>query len=263
MNVDIFIVTHAKDSEWVHYCLLSIDKFAKGFERVLLMVPLQDYELFNPMQKLHSKVKVIPFYQAPPPLGHLHHCVIKCSADQFGGFTDYFLFMDSDCIFREPATPEDYFIGGKPVLLCESYESLQLRNAGETCWKEGTSRTLGFVPTHECMRRHPAVHYGFILKKFREHVEVLHGVEFLAYALSQKPDHPVGFNDFNNLGAFVRRFHSDRYHLIDLTNHPERRPRDKLIQYWSHGGLDNPQERWLDGRSERIVPREEIKKVLL
>lgn len=262
MNVNIFIVTHLKDAEWTRYCLSSIQKFARGFERIILMVPVEDYRVFHPLQEIYGRLKVIPFCQAAPPLSHLHHCVIKCSADQFDLEADYFLFMDSDCVFKEPVVPEDYFVDGRPVLLCESYDSLQRRNAGEICWREGTARTLGFIPSHECMRRHPAVHHRTIFKPFREYLENLHGMGFVAYALIQKPDYPVGFNDFNNLGSYVRQFHPGLYHWIDLTDHPERRPRDKLIQYWSHGGLDRPQERWLDGKSQIVVPREEIKKVL-
>jgi hypothetical protein len=171
-------------------------------------------------------------------------------------------YIDSDCIFREPVKPDDYMVDDKPVMLVESYAALKRKNDGAVCWQKGTADVLGFNPTHECMRRHPAVHWTITLQCFREHIEDVHNKDFDSYAMSRKHDFPVGFNDFNNLGAFAHRFMPSSYHIVDLTDHPERRPRDKIIQYWSHSPIDKPQDNWLDNKKRTVVPIEEIKKIL-
>jgi len=262
MKTDIFIVTHSRHLPWLRLCLQSIRKFASGFHRVVIVVPMAECGAFNLIQDFDSRISLCTFRQSDPPLSHLHHCYVKCTANEFDCTADYFLYIDSDCVFREPVAPEDYFVGDKPVLLCEAYESIIRKKMPEICWRDGTSKTLGFVPTHECMRRHPAVHSSDVLKKFRQHVEAVHHMNMLDYALAQRPDFPVGFNDFNNLGAYAHRFHPDQYHLIDLTDHPELRPHDKLVQYWSHGDPTRPQKRWLDGKEQEVIPVLEIRTFL-
>src|SRR4030067_1461818 len=43
MNVSIFIVSCVKHFTWLQYCLKSIDKFARGFRRVIVIVPEDDF----------------------------------------------------------------------------------------------------------------------------------------------------------------------------------------------------------------------------
>jgi hypothetical protein len=172
------------------------------------------------------------------------------------------LFLDADCLFREPTSVSDYFVDGKPVLLMESYASMQKEGNPAVCWLPGTTDVLGFMPTHEFMRRHPAVHCRELFSAFRSHVEKVHQQPFEPYALSRRHENPCGFNDFNNLGAFAKHYMPERYYFIDLTNAPFMRPRDHLIQYWSHRRPDEMQERWLDGQKKNVCPLAEIRRLL-
>jgi hypothetical protein len=263
--VSLFIVTHKPDAEWLKYCLASIQKFATGFHEVIVVVPHSEkddtMDVVMSVGKPLGKVKFESFDQAPPPLGHLHHCAIKCMADKFTT-GDYVLFLDSDCVFKEPVTPEDYFVDAKPVLLMESYQSLRAKKDGAVQWQEGTEKALGFKPSHETMRRHPAVHHRSLFANLLYHIEKLQGMTFMNYVFAQKPTFPCGYNDFNVIGAFAVQFFSGDYHLIDVGLHPEQRPPDKLIQWWSHGGLDKPQDVWIDGQKINLVPKTKIEKLL-
>lgn len=251
------IVTHLNDKPWLEWCLKSIRKFVTGYNEVVVLVPSAEAKQF---QNVPAQLK--SFNQAPPPKGHIHHCIQKCRADCWCK-ADAILFLDADCIFREPVSvSSDYFVGGKPVLLMESYESMKKNGCPALCWRAGTEDVMGFRPVFEFMRRHPAVHWRDLFQPFRDYITGIHHQDFETYALSRQHGNPVGFNDFNNLGAYAARFMADRYHFIDLTNWPERRPRDHIIQYWSHGGLNRPQDRWLDGKLERVIPLQEIKHLI-
>lgn len=265
MNMEIFIVSHAKDFEYLLCCLGSIQKFCSGFSGVTVLVPYPDLSKLIPhihQWKGETKISLLGFDQVPEPRSHLHHCIQKCHADQHCPGADLVLFMDSDCVWREPVTPEDYLIDKKPVLIVKSWAALSREKSGSVCWLPGTTEVLGFVPTHETMQRHPTVHWVSMFPRFRNHVSFYHQQPFDEYALSCKPDFPVGFNDFNNLNSFAQKFMEDSYHIIDVSDHPELRPRDKLIQYWSHGPIDKPQENVLDGVKRIVVPIKEITQLL-
>lgn len=251
MRVDILVVSYAKDAEWTRYCLASIQKFARGFGSVFLVVPRQHLEHFD---KVPARIHA--FDERPAPLGHLHHLLMKCTADEISPYADFILHLDADCIFAEPVTPEDYFVDGKPVLLYQAYDSM---TEDCSCWKQPTQDALGFEVEYEFMRRHPAVHYRQFYKVLRHHVSTVNKQPFADYLFSRKPNFPVGFSEFNALGALA--FHQGwDYHFIDLAKEP--RPPDKLIQFWSHGKLDEPQDIWLDGKKINVVPRQVIDEVL-
>lgn len=265
MKCEIFIVSHRKDFDYLMFCLGGIKKFAVGFSGVTILVPSEDVSVLAPHVRgwQHEfPLSVMGFNQEPEPKCHLHHCVKKCQADQYCPSADYIMFMDSDCVFREPVTPDDYIINTRPVILMESYKALEARNDPACCWKKGTTEVLGFVPEYETMRRHPTAHWKDTFRNFRDHIVDFHNLPFEMFALSRDPSFPVGFNDFNNLNSYAQRVYPDKYHFIDITDHPELRPRDKLIQYWSHGPINKPQENTLDGKVRTVTPIEEIQKIL-
>lgn len=94
------------------------------------------------------------------------------------------------------------------------------------------------------------------------HIQKVHGLSFLSYVLTQKPNYPQGFSEFNALGSWVLKNARDNYHIIDVGAHPEQRPKEKLLQMWSHGPMEKPQEVWFDGKLQKIVPIDMIQKVL-
>lgn len=260
MKTDIFIVSFLKDVEWLKLCLRSIQKFATGFEQVMVALPSQDmFEVINILAKDENGKWTFPVhtrsYSDDPDNGHMMHQVQKCCADVYCPQADFILHMDSDCIFTEPVTPGDYLVDGKPVLLIDLWENV----GAAQIWRGPTERAVGWNTLHETMRRHPAVHYRWIYYALRDRIEELHG-PFFQYILGQKGTDQYEFSEFNALGQIAVSRVPERYHIIDLSK--EKRPHDKLLQFWSHGQLDQPQHVWIDGVETQVVPIEHARKIL-
>lgn len=229
--MEILIVTYGPDAPFLDYCLKSIQKFATGFAGVTVLAPYSDAALIGPLcDKYGAHMK--NDYRSKPPLGFLDHMVAKCFADEWCPDAEFILHVDSDCVFTEPVTPEDYFVDGKPVLLIEPFSKI-----GPGNWKPVTDSVMKIDSKYETMRRHPAVHYRDVYPALQRHVEAAQQMGFRDYVLTRKSDFPWGFSEFVALGQIAlspeRR---DRYHFIDLSQ--ESAPKHKLHQFWSKWGLD-------------------------
>lgn len=260
-KVSVLVVSYLKDIEFLRYCLMSYVKFASGFSGITVAVPREGAA---PLKKLCSEYGAECYvFDEAVGKGHLHQNAIKCMADEIIPDADYILHTDSDCCFIEPVTPLDYFVDGKPVLLYQPYESLATEPGEQNkhFWREPTERALGFPVANEFMVRHPAVHDVRTYREMRKTVYVNHNQGFLNYVLNQKKTFPYGFCEFNTLGAYAFANHPERYHWIDVSKEP--RPRDHIIDFWSHGGLDKPVDRPLNGPIPDLTPRQWIKENLL
>lgn len=259
MNTEIFIVSHAKDAEWLNYCLQSIRKFATGFSGVTVVAPETDIMIMGGICGANG-AHLRMFDQAPQPKSHLDHNVQKCSADKHCPQAEFICHVDSDCVFREPVCPEDYFVNGKPVLLIEKYARLEKQFPGFP-WRHVVEKTLRRRQLWETMRRHPMVNPVGLYPDVRYAVERVNGKPFREYVLEQKPDYPSGFAEFNTMGAVIMETNwKDAYHLIDVGENPY--PHSKLIQFWSHGAVEKPQQIWLDGKLVEVNPLGMIRTIL-
>lgn len=233
MNVEIFIVSYLKDKPWLEYCLRSIDRFCGFFSGVTVLVPEQEVEKFKDLHLSNHEFRLRSYDRNyPESHWHLGHQVEKCFADKWCPDANYILHTDSDCIFTEPVTPEDYFVGSHPVLLIESYNHMGFSN-----WKLQTEQVMGETPRYETMRRHPAVHHRGVYPDLRAHVERVQHKGFREFVMSRKADFPWGFSEFNALGqiALSAKWSPD-YEFIDVEL--RNRPHDKIHQFWSHWGVD-------------------------
>lgn len=232
MNVQIQIVSYFKDRGWLDYAIESIEKFCSGFAGVVLVIPQDELNHFIDVKSNMISIKTYNRTKDKSKW-HLHHQIMKCNAELYCPEADFILHTDSDCIFTEPITPNEYFVDGKPVMLVEKYERL-----GGSNWKTTTDKALGINSVWETMRRHPAVHYRGMYSQFRSAVMAHNRMQFENYVLRCKPDFPWGFSEFNAIGNFImqRPEWRDKYHIIDLET--QQRPKDKLLQFWSHWGLD-------------------------
>jgi hypothetical protein len=234
-TVEIFIVTYWKDNEWLAWCLKSIARFASGFSGITVVAPYRDKAVIAPRCEEYGAT--LKHFNEHEGRGMLHHMAINCMADQFV-HSDFALHMDSDCIFTEPVTPDDYFVDGKPVLLKQAYEDFMISHPGAYYWKECTEHALKQSVLYETMRRHPAVHPMETYVATRRALEKAQGRPFIQWALDGKNEFPQFWSEFNLLGAVAHAELADQYHWIDVGKKPS--PKNKLAQFWSHGGLDRP-----------------------
>ncbi len=155
-------------------------------------------------------------------------------------------------------TPEDYFVGGNPVLLIEEYERFKTVHPGVYLWKQGTELALGRECKWETMRRFPAVHHRWLYPTVRKRVEEVHKRPFLEWMLEGQNEFPQTRQDFNLLGAVAHDEFWGHYHWIDLGKEP--RPKDKLLQCWSRASIDTPIDTSFAGK---ITPLEIFKQLEL
>jgi hypothetical protein len=181
--MDIFIVSFAKDAQWLLYCLRSIKKFCLGFNAVVIATPVADTEAFLPHRTEFPEYIYLEYDEPAFPLGNLHHMFMKCTADEYCG-AQLIAHVDSDCLFIKPTTPADYMVDGKPVLLVEPFDVLKTLHPGRFHWKSVVDAALGGNAAYETMCRHPAVHHRDLYAFVREHIATHHGVPFEQYVLS-------------------------------------------------------------------------------
>lgn len=249
MKTSILIVSYLKDRLYLELNLRSIEKFAKDFKEVVVLVPQEEYKSFADLPSKYPITLVYYFRNCPQAQWHLMHQLQKCRADSWCPECDFVLHTDSDCMFTETVYPTDYFEHGKPVMLYESYSKLPSGSP----WRAVTSAVLKRPVDHEFMRRHPQVNPVGIYSALRDRIEELHGMGFDEFVMSRKPDFPWGFTEHNIIGAFAFN-HTEwqhRYHWHDVS--VDGTPKEKLIQFWSHSPIDKPQEISHGGR---FTPKE-------
>lgn len=237
MKTSILIVTHLPDLAYLEFNLRSIAKFATGFHEVVVLVPQNEYDKFLRIRKFSLATLEYYLRASAPSHWHLAHQLQKCRADSWCPDADFVLHTDSDCMFTEPVTPEDYFVGGKPVMLYTHYDQL----AEKTPWRPVVSAVLKKQVNHEFMRRHPQVNPMGVYPALREHIKQLHGLDFDKFVMTRRASFPWGFTEHNIIGAFAYndiRFR-DQYHWHDAARGF---PKEKLIQFWSGSDIHTPQD---------------------
>ena len=244
MTTDILIVSCAKHFSWLHYALLSCKRFATDFRQVKVLVPEEDLSAMTPLLTELSQIDGISIrvqcYDDWPGKGFLRHeHVIMCS-DEFTD-SDFIFHMDSDVMFVEPTTPDDYVVDGKPVLLHASYHWLvteQQANLG--MWKDGVEKSIGGTSDHEYMRRPQIVHHRKTYVKARERIEANTGKSCADYIRSCENAFPQTFCEFNTLGEVAWRYFRSDYLWPDQALGEFPKPH-KVVQWWSHQSPELPQ----------------------
>lgn len=254
MKTSILIVSHLPDLPYLVLNLRSIAKFAKGFHEVVVLVPQNEYDSFRPLADTYPISLVYYFRNSAPSQWHLAHQLQKCWADSWCPDADFVLHTDSDCMFTEPVTPEDYFVTGKPVMLYTHYDKLTER----TPWRPVVSAVLKKRVNHEFMRRHPQVNPIGVYPALREHLEQLHVMGFDEFVMTRRAN-PLSYSEHNILGAFAfdHPGFKNTYHWHDTE--VSGTPHEKLLQFWSLSPVDKPQK---TPHGQEVIPAEVAERIL-
>ena len=254
MNVEIFIVSCAKHFDWLDYCLRSIAKFAVGFQRVKVLVPNQDSNAANELcSRVRRKVDICAVAcEEWPAKGMLWHMAEIMHADEWCPTADFILHTDSDCLFTEPVTPEDYFLNGKSILYYERFESIGKQHPDVLRWQQVTQDCVRFPVQFETMRRHPAVHPRKLYRIAREEIERKTGLSCNDYIRAQRNEFPQSFCEFNTLGNVAMQYISEEYALYNTELNEW--PPQKLVQFWSHSPPHIPQKPVFKGEPFECTP---------
>lgn len=255
-QMDILVVCHWRDIEYLRYLVRSIQRFCTGFNGVTICVPSSEndgrYKWLSDGFRVH-------YYEETAGTGFLQHMVMKCSADAICPGADLILHLDADCMFMSDCNPGDFLTADfKPVLYREKYAGLP--NTNRKYWQSTVKAATGLDPVWETMVRHPAVHrketYQFLRAQVQQHT----GREFSEYVMSGQNKFPQSFCEFNSLGAIAELITPLSYSFVEYdrnldgletaTNPGEsnwqyiyRQGRDKVVEFYS---LHDVRKYWPD-----------------
>jgi len=263
-KVELFIVTYAKDFQYLKLCLKSIALFCKGFSGLTILVPNEDFpEARSLVDKLlPSQFVKVRSGREWKNKGMLWHMAQKCRADEWCDGADFVAHIDSDCVFYKPVTPSTFFRNEKPLLYYEPFTSLAQRNSNIWNWKINIENCLPFSCPDEGMRQHPNCYAMSTYKLTREMVEQKTGIKFDAFVRSCKNEYPQTFCEFPTLSAVALHSQRDLYEPEDRSrqSNPEKSAYP-VFQMWSHGPIDKEQSTWFEGKEVRILPKEFVKQL--
>ena len=260
MSTEIFIVSYAKHFPWLSYCLQSTSKFATGFSGITVLIP-RGQESQLPDDIKNSTSYKICLGDEWPGRGMTWHMAQIMRADQWCPQADFILHTDSDCLFTEPVTPDDYFVDGKPVLYYERFSTLTKKHPDVGVWQRVTQECLPFPVLYETMRRHPAVHHRNVYAEARGAIVTKTKQPVDDYIKSCREEYPNGFCEFVTLGNVVMHQEHLRkqYHLVDTAEFKNGWPRQKICQFWSHSPPHIPQRPTFRGEPFECTPEQLLK----
>lgn len=235
LRAELFYVTFSKDAEWLAYSARSVAKYAAAFADVTVAFPSDDVAVFAPLCARHG-FRPYPFDEHPG-VGHLHHEVIECMADELCPLADVILHVDSDVLLTAPLTPARLLDNGRVLLACVPYEKLREKRHPAAVWQAITERALGCSTPYETMPCLPIAHAREVYPFVRARVERQHGATFRHWVLEQHPTFPYGFCEYNALGACALMDAPDRYRAVVIDDPSEAPSRLWSRQFWSHGGI--------------------------
>lgn len=226
---DILIKSYPADYELLKYCLRAIDKYARGFRQVILVVPEDKLAGLEFDALLNVPLKTVPIREAGD--GYLFQQTVKARAHHVSD-ADYILHIDSDTFLTDHITPDTFIYYGLPIWFITPYDTM---GANPAPWQGITESFMGSPVRFEFMRRFP-----FLLPRFlHEFAEKFcldqHGVKLGDYILAQPNKH---FSEFNALGAIAHKHFNDRFYWFDTSTHPEAEwPKLTALQTWSYAEL--------------------------
>lgn len=223
MTTDLFIKTFPGDFEWLQYCLRSIQRFATGFRRVVVIT--------SNGSAPPTGTNEIVYYVHEPENGYLYQQVVKLHADQFTD-AEFVVLIDSDTIFTRPVCPEDFITDNRrPRWLFTPYASIDSGD-GQT-WKEPTAKIMMRPVAHEFMRRHPFCIPAWALREFRAWMWRIHGMSIESFIMGQMDRE---FSEFNAIGAWLWFYRHDQ---VEWVNTDEEMGTVHVHQHYSWGGLND------------------------
>jgi len=222
MKTSIFIKTWHGGLNWLRYCLQSIRKYASEVEEVIVV---SDESCFSEVRSIASEERVIsvPNWKN----GYIQQQWVKLCADSMTD-SEQILFVDSDCIFYTPFTPEAFMQDGKPILLKTRYSELgdsSVANVAQK-WRGITESIVKWPVEWEYMRRCPLMFLSSTIRSARKRFPRL--LDHLMRLTDS------GFSEFNFLGAFVEHVEPEKYCAINTIKFL---PPCPAKQFWSWGGI--------------------------
>ncbi len=224
MNIDIFIRSYYKDFAWLSYCLRSIERHAIGFRKTIVVVPRSSMQRAVRLAITDAtEIRECEDYRDD----YLGQQVTKVQADKYTD-ADFICHVDSDCVFRRPVHPEEFFCNQRPVVSMTPYHLFP----AEAGWRRLGEKFMCRDVDYDFMRRQPFVYPRWLYGAMRDHAQRLHGKSLADYITSQPAR---GFSEYNAFGAFAFYFHRDKFEWSERSVWT---PDESICRwFWSWGGI--------------------------
>lgn len=213
--IDIFIKSYYKDFKFLNYCLKSIDKYLTGYNKIVIVIPKRDYQIYKAV--IHTDLPIELHAVDEYGDGYLYQQYCKMTAYKYCD-SQFIMFVDSDCIFYKPIDLKELVRNGKPEILYTHYAKV----GDAICWKQCTERFMNDTVYYEYMRRLPLIYH-------RETLETIHNLEPNLESIVMNSGR---FSEFNALGAWAHKNQADKYRFENTDNWQYIDPIN--IQLWSH-----------------------------
>jgi hypothetical protein len=220
VTCDIVIKSYPRDGAWLQFCLKSIQKYAKGFNDILVLWPRSGGTL--PLTK--EKVVYLDCEE-----NYMTQQIAKLNADLHTQ-ADFILHFDSDCVFTKTVTPETFMVNTKPRWLFTQWGGLEPKD--KLAWYHVMARCLQESPPAEFMRKSCIIVPRWAYAAFRGFIQTTHGCSMEDYILRQSGRE---FSEFNCLGFYLWLHHREEieWHDTELSGVPNYGD----IQHWSYAGI--------------------------
>jgi hypothetical protein len=247
VSMEIFIVTFKRDMDFMRYLMQGLNKYAKDFAGITVAFPKYEYTDWD---WLPRRVNRVP-YDEIPGKGMMCHEREIMRADIHCPEATHILHLDADCMPWDTFTPKDFLPDGKVLSVLELYS--KIGNPNRHLWRKAVDKCTGIDPTADFMVRHPQVHVREVYELARKQIERWTGRSWEESVLSSPDSFPQTFCEFNVLGAVAHKQLFDRYKFVeyekaldkddwkithDNWQYSYRWGRDKIIECWSHGGIE-------------------------
>lgn len=235
MTTDILIVTWHRDAQFLDYALSSIERYCSGFRETVVLCPTRDEAAISPITEKYPGTSIVLHEEYG--CGHHWQMMIKVHADQFTD-ADMILLSDSDCLFKQPTTPESFLRDGKPIHLMQRYDHPEIakgHNGGPVPWQAITERDCGWPVPYEYMRRQGFMYPRWLLKEARKHLELRHRCGADEWIMKRAMPIPPGFRSFceyNFLNAFAHQKYPEQFCFLEVGK--DEIPEYTIWQGWSH-----------------------------
>lgn len=220
-SCDILIKSYPGDYERLGYCLRSIEKFASGFRKVVIVIPSTAQEPAEANGPWKTPVEIKTAVESDD--GYLFQQTIKASAHEWTD-ANYILHLDSDCLLTQPITPKSFLRDGKPVWYITPYAAI------DAPWQPYMEKFFREPVEFETMRRFPFLVPRGLHKALAAFCQLTHGMSLTDYILSQPYRE---YSEFNALGSLAYSRAREDFHWIDTTK--QELPPTVLLQEFSHG----------------------------
>lgn len=237
-SVDIFYKTYKNDRQFLILSLKTVDRFAKGFRKVVIVTDADD-DLSPEDVRLKNFPVELYKEQLPANWGrqekYNHQQYVKLNFKKWTD-ADAILSIDSDVILYDLLTPGMYFSkDGKPVWLYGSYEDImkgQVEGVQKALmeWRAVVANVLGKKPEdiqYEFMR-----FPGFLITRkladgFESFVHQRFHKTLFEFLLTPSVAESGKHTEFNYLGAYA--YYIDPHHEYDFRTYPEAASKDAKI----------------------------------